>query len=355
MDTLEVLFLEQGASSPAAVARWIAEAVAPARRSIDLAIYDCHLTGEAATIFTGALHEAEHRGVKVRIAYNGLPHTGDRLAIDPGHVDDTAAFFAAAALPARAIVDVHGHASLMHQKYLVVDAGTDEARVVTGSANFTDSAFHLQENNLLRMLSREIADRYTANFEELWTIGEIRGVPGHEHADAIVRYAGKPASVSVLFAPGDGKEIDAAIAERVRGAKRELTIASVIVTSGRILGALAEVADRGIPLSGIVDGTSMHRMKAQWALTPGSVWKADAFESLVRHGSLRGKRSAANGIHDYMHNKVLVIDDTVITGSYNLSHNAQTNAENVLFIESPALAQAYRDYIARLVQRYPHL
>ena len=53
-----------------------------------------------------------------------------------------------------------------------------------------------------------------------------------------------------------------------------------------------------------------------------------------------------------MHNKVLVCDDTVITGSYNLSHSATENAENVLFLHDPALADRYADYIDRLVKRY---
>ena len=46
------------------------------------------------------------------------------------------------------------------------------------------------------------------------------------------------------------------------------------------------------------------------------------------------------GSHDFMHDKVLVIDDTVITGSCNFSRSAQFNAENILFIDSAALAGA---------------
>jgi phosphatidylserine/phosphatidylglycerophosphate/cardiolipin synthase-like enzyme len=53
-----------------------------------------------------------------------------------------------------------------------------------------------------------------------------------------------------------------------------------------------------------------------------------------------------------MHNKVLVIDDTVITGSYNFSRSAQFNAENILFIESAPLADTYSAYIDHLLKRY---
>jgi phosphatidylserine/phosphatidylglycerophosphate/cardiolipin synthase-like enzyme len=53
-----------------------------------------------------------------------------------------------------------------------------------------------------------------------------------------------------------------------------------------------------------------------------------------------------------MHDKVLVADDTVVTGSYNLSHSATENAENVLLIHDPDLAERYCEYIDGLVARY---
>jgi len=56
--------------------------------------------------------------------------------------------------------------------------------------------------------------------------------------------------------------------------------------------------------------------------------------------------------HDFMRNKVLVIDDTVITGSYNFSRSAEFNAENILFINSAPLAETYGRYIDHLVQKY---
>jgi phosphatidylserine/phosphatidylglycerophosphate/cardiolipin synthase-like enzyme len=53
-----------------------------------------------------------------------------------------------------------------------------------------------------------------------------------------------------------------------------------------------------------------------------------------------------------MHNKVLVCDDTVITGSYNLSQSAEDNAENLLILEGRDLADRYSAEIDGLVKRY---
>ncbi len=53
-----------------------------------------------------------------------------------------------------------------------------------------------------------------------------------------------------------------------------------------------------------------------------------------------------------MHNKVIVCDDTVITGSYNFSRNGAGNAENVLLVHDAACAAAYAGYIDSLVAAY---
>ncbi len=53
-----------------------------------------------------------------------------------------------------------------------------------------------------------------------------------------------------------------------------------------------------------------------------------------------------------MHNKILLVDDTVITASCNFSRSAQFNAETILFIESAALAETYSVHIDKLMQKY---
>jgi phosphatidylserine/phosphatidylglycerophosphate/cardiolipin synthase-like enzyme len=103
---------------------------------------------------------------------------------------------------------------------------------------------------------------------------------------------------------------------------------------------------------GIYDRTQMESVCDQWIGTPAE-WKTAAFEQVVQ--GLAGKRSTPytpGSRHDFMHNKVLVCDDTVVTGSYNLSHSATENAENVLIVHDPELAEQYDTYITRLVQRY---
>jgi phosphatidylserine/phosphatidylglycerophosphate/cardiolipin synthase-like enzyme len=90
----------------------------------------------------------------------------------------------------------------------------------------------------------------------------------------------------------------------------------------------------------------------QWHGGPAE-WKIAVFERVA--APLSGKRSTPytpNSRHDFMHNKVLVCDDAVITGSYNLSHSAEENAENLLIIDDRDLADRYSEYLDHLAVRY---
>jgi phosphatidylserine/phosphatidylglycerophosphate/cardiolipin synthase-like enzyme len=99
----------------------------------------------------------------------------------------------------------------------------------------------------------------------------------------------------------------------------------------------------------------MAQVYVQWQEVPQNRWKIGALKDIIARAGLIGKSSTpytALGRHDYMHNKILVIDNTVITGSYNFSRSAQFNAENILFIESAPLADTYSAYIDHLKSKY---
>ena len=81
-----------------------------------------------------------------------------------------------------------------------------------------------------------------------------------------------------------------------------------------------------------------------------------ALEAALTRAQFSGKRStpyAPGSVHDYMHAKVTVADDTVFAGSFNLSHSGELNAENVLEIEDAELAGRMAAFVDELRGRYP--
>src|SRR4029077_7791126 len=124
---------------------------------------------------------------------------------------------------------------------------------------------------------------------------------------------------------------------------------SLLINSGTLIGELSNLLRAGkVKVDGIYDRTQMAEVYLQWQTVPSNRWKIGALHEIIDRAGLVGKDSTPytpTGRHDFMHNKVMVIDDTVITGSYNFSRSAQFNAENILFLDSPALAETYSAYI----------
>jgi phosphatidylserine/phosphatidylglycerophosphate/cardiolipin synthase-like enzyme len=351
--TIATTFLEQGKQSAATIASLLAEFLSAARASLHLALYDFRLSDEVAPPVVEALRERAANGVEVRIVYDAGKQgvAFPRASADPA--PPGSADFVKSLGDGIASRPITGgdpqQPKLMHHKYVVRDGRTQQAAVWTGSTNWTDDAWTLQENNIVRIESAELCSWYEKDFAELWARGDIATTGANDAGT--VQVGG--ATVKVDFSPGDGAAIDHAIARQISLARRRLKVCSMLLTSGAILGALNDVVKhRDLDYGGIYDRTQMDSVLEQWRGQP-SEWKIAAFQQAA--GPLAGKRStpyAPNTPHDFMHNKVLVADDTVVTGSYNFSHSATENAENMLLIHDPELAGRYAAYIDGLVQRY---
>jgi phosphatidylserine/phosphatidylglycerophosphate/cardiolipin synthase-like enzyme len=360
----------------------LADFIAGAQHRLDIAIYDFRLaTGKAHDLVVDAINTAARRGVAVRIGYDK-----DQEDHSPGTIDD---FLGAGADPApngtnefvesgrfdamvarKGIttegIDPQHH--IMHQKYILRDALTAKASVLMGSANFTLDAWAAQENNILAITDvPDLVRMYSNDFGELWTSGKI----GSTGVDDSGHFTLGGSDVQVSFAPGKGTEVEGRIADTIAAATDRLYVASMVISSGKILraisNAMADVQDFG----GIYDGGSMAGVEHSWskstAKTGGAAAaaaksKLDAFssaEKLAIWDKLKPHFIAKHSIkfqdalpHNFMHDKVAVADDTVITGSFNFSNNAMKNAENILVIRNRALADQYVTYIKGLLQRY---
>jgi phosphatidylserine/phosphatidylglycerophosphate/cardiolipin synthase-like enzyme len=349
VDNLSVFFLAQGEQSADAVMARLTTFIHAARQSLDFAVYDMRFSDSLKASLSSALRERAEAGVKIRFCYDGdkPPQPNVAAGQDPAPAG-TGAFVQSLGYPWRRIAGL----KLMHSKFIL----RDEQSVWTGSANMTDDAFTLMENNVVEIDSQALANYYSEDFEQIWekenfdNTGEIQTVP------VPLTFSGQSAEARVMFSPGCGLEIDSEIAKRVRVAQRRVRICSLLINSGTLIAELGNLLRAGrVAVDGIYDRTQMAQVYVQWQEVPQNRWKIGALKDIIARAGLVGKNSTPytpTARHDYMHNKVLLIDDTVITGSYNFSRSAQFNSENILFIESAPLAEAYSVYIDHLKQKY---
>jgi phosphatidylserine/phosphatidylglycerophosphate/cardiolipin synthase-like enzyme len=238
----------------------------------------------------------------------------------------------------------------MHHKYAIRDG---EA-VWTGSANWTVDSWTRQENVIAIVSDPDLAARFQANFEELWARRDVghsgRVEPEPVDVDGV--------RVTAWFTPGHGEDLSQRIAGAIGSARRRVRIASPVITSGPILGTLAELADKGgRDIAGVVDGPQTTTVFHQWAENGHTAWKIPLLSSILAKLPFSAKPSTPwtpeLEVHDFMHAKVAIADDVVFLGSFNLSRSGEQNAESVLEIRDTTLADRLAEFVDQVRGRYP--
>jgi phosphatidylserine/phosphatidylglycerophosphate/cardiolipin synthase-like enzyme len=355
-DTLAVRFIAEDQQPAAEIAELIAEFIAAAKTDLLIALYDCRLDETAARPIREALRDRLDRGVSVRVIYDNSfrkpQNYGDFEQVGGDFAETmTHERVAELGLPDDTLRGIEGE-GLMHQKFIVRDGET----VWTGSMNWTNDSMSRMENTLVALDSSQIAELFRRDFEQLWQSRRTLE-SGSFRTDAVaLAYGGQRADADVDFSPGQGEHINEWVARRIRDAQRRIIFCSMLINSSKVLGALMEVLDqRRLELWGVYDRTQMEGVLHQWAGQPHVQWKVDAIHRLLREAEMVGKDSLPyrpGHSHNFMHNKLLIVDDAVITGSYNLSHAAQANAENMLSIVSPLMAEDAIAYVTGLRNRF---
>ena len=338
MAGVEVRTLTDGGQPAEETAHALAEFVSAAKQTLEIAVYDFHLPPDLQATVCDALVAAQKRGVAVRLAYN-LDHAKAVPVPAPPSTDPDAVEsmpFPTAAIP--------GVPDLMHHKYVVRDA----ASVWSGSTNWTGDSWTREENVVVTVDSPGLAARFREDFEQLWTT-------------RVVAHSGKVDTAPVdgmraWFCPGRGEKLAHRIAKAIGAATRRVRIASPVISSAPILGTLAQVASDGkVDLAGVVDATQIAEVLEQWHENGNADWKGPLLRTVLGRSPFSGKRStpyAPGSVHDYMHAKVTVADDTVFVGSFNLSHSGELNAENVLELVDAQLAERLAAFVDDVRARY---
>jgi phosphatidylserine/phosphatidylglycerophosphate/cardiolipin synthase-like enzyme len=298
----------------------------------------------------GAFNEAVKRGVTIRLMFNedhALP-----IPVPPPPQIDWRFVDRLKSIGVQ-VKPVSGVPDLMHHKYVVRDAGTPAAAVLSGSTNWTNDSWNREENVMFTVASADIAADFATNFEGLWErpvvaiSGQISS-PWSALADGT--------RVRPYFCPGRSDKLVHAMSRSIASAQKRIRICSPVLTSGPILGTLGEVLQKpGLDIGGVYDRTEMDEVQHQWSQNSTSAWKIAAFSSVVAAVPFGAKRStpySKDSVHDFMHAKILVADDYVYCGSFNLSHSGEQNAENVIQFESAAVAEICAAFIDRVAARY---
>lgn len=280
-----------------------------AKESVDVCMFNLGLPS-----ITDALINAQKRGLFVRVV-------GESDKLDGSGFQDLV----------EAGIKVRGdnRDGLMHNKFIVIDGLV----VWTGSLNLTTSSTYADNNDMVRVQSTKVAQNYVTEFDEMFN-DKIFGPPGEENTpNPLVTFDGM--DIEVLFSPDD--RVARRIVELIDDADTSVHFMAYSLTSDSIAEALAERADDGVEVLGVMDDTQIE------SNTGGDYdWLREQGIDVRRDGNHSG----------LMHHKVIIIDgETVIFGSYNFTSSAEKyNDENVMIVHDRGLAASFE---AEFEQLYP--
>lgn len=284
----------------------LVDSIDSARQRIDVAAYSLSLDSVRR-----ALIDAHRRGVSVRVVMES---------------DNMDGFDVQKLVEAGIPVIGDRREGLMHNKFMVID----RSEVWTGSMNFTDSGTYQDNNALINIRSRDLAENYTTEFEEMFAddlFGDsIR--PATPHPDFTI----DGTRIESFFSPDDHPA--ARITDLLDGAQESIHFLAFSFTTNDFGDALIDRASAGVTVSGVMEADQVRTNQG------------------TEYDRLRqaGLDVRLDGNPEYMHHKVFIIDEEiVIFGSYNFSLSAETrNDENLLIIDSPGLAGKFMEEFARV-------
>jgi phosphatidylserine/phosphatidylglycerophosphate/cardiolipin synthase-like enzyme len=290
-----------------------------------------------------AIRAAAARGVAVRFIYN-LDHRNPIPVPPPPEPDGI--LIRSLGVPVRPIAGVP---DLMHHKFVVRDG----ASVWTGSMNWTDDSWSVQENVVALAESRNLGARFTEDFEQLWRTGAVERSGFVDTTPVAVGQL----QVRTWFTPGHGEGLSYRIGKAIAKARRCVRIASPVITAAPILSALSDVISEGrIDVAGCVDRPQIDGVIYQWGENGNLAWKLPLLQRVLA-APFSAKPStpweATGSMQNFMHAKLTVADDTVFLGSFNLSRAGEQNAENVLEVTDPELAERLAAFVDEVRALYP--
>jgi phosphatidylserine/phosphatidylglycerophosphate/cardiolipin synthase-like enzyme len=347
----------------------IAKIIQGAKHSIDVAMYSYSDANIGA-----ALADAVKRGVKVRFIYDG--------AVDDSHL-------AASAMPGSKSgkleatgVDVRGVNKIMHHKFMIVDGPRDDAdsaktaTVVSGSANWSmGAATKYDENTLFLTAYPELALRLQREFNGMWrhskdfnaganlafddskleiTDDMIPNDPGMQIFFTSSNFSVKDAT----FSSTGANTISDELVRAIDAAKDHIHIASGHMRSRPVAEALERKAkDASVDITIYLDdqeyisesGNAAQKKEREACLISANTESKQraCIDKDYYYG--RDVELAGASVHykfyayrwdasyaAQMHDKIFIVDDTLYTGSYNLSDNAEHNTfENLFRFQGP--------------------
>ena len=211
----------------------------------------------------------------------------------------------------------------MHNKFCILD----NSKVITGSMNPTRFDAYRNNNNLVIIESKTMAENYKDEFDELWS-----GIFGNGEKVKNQQIYFNGFLVDNYFCPEDNCELH--VIELLKKAQSRIYFMTFSFTSDGIGEEIIRNFYSGVDVRGVFDATQAGNKYSEY----------NKFRKL-------GIDVRKDGNKGFMHHKVFIVDDTVVLGSYNPTSSGNTkNDENILIFHDPRITNEFEQEFKRVYE-----
>jgi phosphatidylserine/phosphatidylglycerophosphate/cardiolipin synthase-like enzyme len=208
---------------------------------------------------------------------------------------------------------------LMHHKFCVIN----QTHITTGSYNPTEINNH--HENLIIIESKTLAQNYESEFNQIKK--QNKDSKYKKEKTHITKIKFNDYELENYFCPQD--DCKEKIIQNIKQSNETIYFLLFTFTDKDIAQELIRKKEQGIEVKGIIEN---FQNKQYW-VTP-----------LLEENNVTVKIFSKR---ELQHNKVFIIDNKVITGSYNPTQAATTiNDENILIITQPDIVEQYKNYFS---------
>jgi phosphatidylserine/phosphatidylglycerophosphate/cardiolipin synthase-like enzyme len=294
----------------------LAEDIARARQSVAVAAYELDLETVA-----DALLDAQGRGLEVR------------LVTDTDNVEEPAVQrLVIAGIP----VVEDDRSAIMHNKFVIIDGEV----VWTGSWNLTENGTYRNDNNVVRIVSPDLAQNYSNEFDEMFERRAFGPTSPSNTPNPRITLrdpeTGEQVRLESFFGPEDG--IATRLLSLVEGAQESIRFLAFSFTDDRLGEAVKQQAKADRLVQGVFEDRGSDTVYSEY-------------------GMMRRARPPLDVVTDgnpyIMHQKVFIVDEeTVALGSYNFTESAdKSNDENLLIVHDPDVAAQFLEEFERIYRQ----
>lgn len=238
--------------------------------------------------------------------------------------------------------------SLMHHKFILIDAKTNNPKILFGSTNFTDAQEKYDASYLIETDDKSIVNSYKNEFDLIWNkengIKKLKN-ENYEIFQKNINY--NNGFIEIWFGPGFRKNsIKYRIIDLIESADKEIKVMNWVFNDLDIFYSLKRAAEKGIDTKIITDDSTIlsdfSALKRDWGkieVIP------DTYNNLSASSRKDNDPDLLIGFNPFIHHHLLIIDNEIlVTGTNNWSlHGFYVNDESSIVTNIDFMVDAFND------------